>query len=117
MRNTDCCSARAGVTYTVTQDADNSLHIGDEVGNKCECKYEWILVDKSYGNMNLKEKFALVFKGEPEKSFIKAAVMNSDESLTSDGQSLFLSYLLKKNGDDFKTTVIDPILAEEATNK
>lgn len=62
--------------------------------------------------MNLAEKFALVFKGEPEKSFIKAGIMNSDESLTSDGQSLFLSYLLKKNEDDFKTIVVDPILAE-----
>lgn len=69
---------------------------------------------KSNVIMNLTEKFALAFKGEPEKSFIKAGVMNSDESLTTDGKELFLAYLLKKNGPAFKTEVIDPILAEEA---
>ncbi len=64
--------------------------------------------------MNLIEKAKLAFKGEPEKSFIKAGVMDSNENLTNEGQSLFLTYLLKKNGEDFKTTVIDPILAEDA---
>ncbi len=64
--------------------------------------------------MNLKEKFAIAFKGEPEKSFIKAGVMNTDESLTADGQALFLAFLLKKQGSEFKTEVVDPILEEEA---
>ncbi len=72
------------------------------------------LVNKNYSNMNLKDKFAIAFKGEPQKSFIKAGVMNPDESLTSDGKELFMAYLLQKNGDDFKTTVVDPILAEDA---
>ena len=96
-------------------------------GDGCPCrKHNWcerdddVEIIKSSVNSNamtsLKEKFALAFKGEPEKSFIKAGVMNSDESLTTDGKEVFLAYLLKKNGDDFKTTVIDPILAAEAAD-
>lgn len=68
-------------------------------------------------NMNLIEKAKLAFKGEPEKSFIKVGVMESDESLTEEGQELFLTYLLKKHGDDFKTTVVDPILKEAEGTK
>lgn len=83
------------------------------LGRCTYCVGDEILPKSKTFSMNLKEKFALVFKGEPEKSFIKAGVMNSDESLTTDGKELFLSYLLKKNGDDFKATVVDPILAEK----
>lgn len=72
-----------------------------------------ILINQSAPNMNLKEKFAIAFKGEPEKSFIKAGVMNVDESLTEDGQALFLAYLLQKEGNAFKTEIVDPILAEQ----
>ena len=64
-------------------------------------------------NMNLKEKMALVFKGEPEKSFIKAGVMNVDETLTTDGNSIFMTWLLKKNGAAFKKEVVDPILEDQ----
>lgn len=78
--------------------------------------FDLVVTSSQSSNMNLKEKFSLAFKGEPEKSFIEAGVMNSDESLTTDGKELFLSYLLKKNGDDFKTTVIDPILAEQTND-
>lgn len=61
---------------------------------------------------SLREKMALVFKGEPEKSFIKAGVMNTDETLTSDGQAVFMAWLLKENGTKFKSEVVDPILAD-----
>lgn len=71
----------------------------------------------SSNTMNLNEKLALVFKGEPEKSFIKAGVMNTDESLTSEGQTLFHAWLLKKHGADFKTEVVDPIIAEMKNSK
>lgn len=75
------------------------------------------LISSKAVNMNLIEKAKLAFKGEPEKSFIKAGVMDSNENLTPEGQQLFLTYLLKTNGADFKKTVIDPILAEEETSK
>lgn len=62
---------------------------------------------------SLTEKFALAFKGEPEKSFIKAGVMNQNETLTTEGQAVFMAWLLKANGAAFKKEVVDPILAEE----
>jgi len=62
---------------------------------------------------NLAEKFVTVFKSEPEKSFRKAGVTNGDDQLTTDGQTVFLSWLLKKHGNDFKTEVIDPILEDQ----
>lgn len=44
---------------------------------------------------------------------VKVGIMNTNESLTSDGQAVFLAWLLKMNGDAFKTEVVAPILAEK----
>lgn len=68
-------------------------------------------------SMELTKKFALVFKAEPQKSFIKAGITDANDILTSDGQAVFLAYLLKQNGDAFKKDVVDPILADEAASK
>lgn len=67
--------------------------------------------------MTLKDKFALAFKGEPEKTFIKAGVMGIDGTLTAEGRELWTTWLVKKFGDDFKKEVVDPILAETAADK
>ena len=67
--------------------------------------------------MNIKESFAIAFKSEPDKSFRKAKVTNGDDILTEEGQSVFLSWLLKKNGDDFKKEVVDNLLAEQEKEK
>lgn len=64
-------------------------------------------------NMNLKEKFITAFLSEPEKTFRKAGITNGDGLLTDEGQKVFLSYLLKKEGITFKTEVVDVLLAEE----
>lgn len=63
--------------------------------------------------MNLKEKFTQIFLQEPEKTFRKAGITNGDGILTDDGQKIFLTWMLGKNGAEFKTAVVDPILAEE----
>lgn len=63
--------------------------------------------------MTLKERFQMLTKGEPEKSFIKAGIMDMSGSLTADGRELWTQWLVKKFGDDFKKEVVDPILAEE----
>lgn len=68
-------------------------------------------------SMNLQERVAIAFKGEPEKSFIKAGVMNIDGTLTVEGREVWTAFLVKKFGDEFKTTVIDPMLAEEKAEK
>lgn len=70
-----------------------------------------IINSKITNNMNLLEKFALMSKGEPEKSFIKAGVMEMNGKLTEDGKQLFFMFLLKKFGAEFKTEVVDGILA------
>src|SRR6185369_14303435 len=74
--------------------------------------FELISINQS--TMDIKEKFQLAFKSEPEKSFRKAGVTNGDDYLTDGGQKIFLSWLLKKNGADFKKEVVDSLLEEEA---
>ncbi len=64
-------------------------------------------------SMTIKEKFLLAFKTEPEKSFRKAGITNGDDLLTEEGQVIFLSWLLKKSGEEFKKEVVDGLLAEE----
>lgn len=64
-------------------------------------------------NMNITEKFALAFKSEPEKSFRKAGITNGDDFLTEDGQKIFLSFLLKKYGNEFKAEVVDKLVEEK----
>lgn len=68
-------------------------------------------------NMNLTEKFALAFKAEPEKTFIKAGVMKADGTLTTDGSAIFMGFLLKKYGADFKKEVVDEIVKNDTDNK
>src|SRR3990167_10070166 len=63
--------------------------------------------------MNLKDKFTLAFKGEPEKTFRKTGITNGDDFLTEDGQHVFLGWLLKKHGEEFKKDVVDDILKEQ----
>lgn len=103
-------------------DGDTGIIVSVADGKYCDVKNDrtgkvanhhqenFVLISTNYINMNLLEQAKLAFKGEPEKSFIKAGVLDSNENLTADGQQLFLTYLLKKHGEDFKTTVIDPII-------
>lgn len=65
---------------------------------------------------NVKEKFVALFIKEPEKTFRKAGITNGDGFLTSEGQEVFLGYLLNKYGDDFKSQVVDEIVKEEKSN-
>lgn len=95
------------VTVTTNGESEDRFYSGNIYFKKQDVK------PKNNYMTNLKEKMALVFKGEPEKSFIKAGIMNADETLTSDGQAIFLAWLLKNEGDAFKKEVVDPILAEE----
>ncbi len=62
--------------------------------------------------MSLVKKFTLAFKKEPEKSFNKSGITDDNDILTTEGSQVFLGWLLKKFGDDFKKEVVDPILAE-----
>ncbi len=78
----------------------------------CVCSRD-IVLESNKNNMNIKEKFALLFKGEPEKSFIQAGIMNTDETLTSEGKEIWTAWLVKKFGTEFKTDVVDKLLEED----
>ena len=64
-------------------------------------------------NMNLLEKATLAFKSEPEKSLRKSGITNGDDILTDEGVKIFLSWLLRRNADEFKKEVVDVILKEQ----
>ncbi len=74
-------------------------------------------VNKDGQNMSIQEKFVLAFKSEPEKTFRKTGITNGDDLLTDEGQKVFLSWLLKKNQDEFKKEVADEILADIENEK
>lgn len=73
------------------------------------------LITTNNTTMNLKQKFTNLFLTEPEKSYRKAGITNSDGILTSEGQEIFLTYLLKKD-TNFKSEVVDQLLKDEETN-
>lgn len=64
----------------------------------------------NYSNMSLIKDFALIFKGEPEKTFQKAGITDAHDVLTEEGSQVFLSWMLKKHGEEFKKEVADEIL-------
>lgn len=73
-----------------------------------------------YKNMNIIEKAVIAFKSEPEKSFIKAGIIDSSGMPTTDGIKLVVGFLLKDKdfAPKFKTDMVDAILAEvETENK
>ena len=101
-------------------------HYSEPVWNVCmnsggvtsiEEKDLTLIENKKMSQINIKEKFTLAFKSEPEKSFRKTGITNGDDFLTDDGQHIFLSWLLKKHGADFKTEVVDDLLKEAEEEK
>lgn len=78
---------------------------------------EMVSNSKKDKDMDIIQQFRLSMKGEPEKSFIKAGIMDINENLTNDGKQLFIEWLLKENGDQFKKEVVDPILADMEADK
>lgn len=97
-------------SFSGRNDCWNIRKDNGEIAYNAECELELLS-----GNveLNMKEKFIQMFLKEPEKSFRKAGITNGDGLITSEGQTLFLTYLLGKNGDAFKTDVVDGLLAEE----
>ncbi len=75
---------------------------------------EWfeLLSNKNNIMANLKEKFVGIFISEPNKTFRKVGITNGDNMLTSEGQEVFISWLLQKHGDEFKTEVADKMVEE-----
>lgn len=118
--NKTCGDAKPGVNYTIGyRQGGTTPYIYIDSREVCSCTEDWILISKanSLTQTNMLEKFKQSLLKEPQKSFRKAGITNGDNMLTSDGNAIFMSYLLEKFGADFKTEVVDPLLAEEATEK
>ena len=67
----------------------------------------------SNSNMNIIEKFKLALKPEPEKSFLKKGITDTDGMLTSEGTSLYLSWKLSQDKKAFNDEVISKIELDE----
>ncbi len=73
-----------------------------------------LLEDSQTNTMsNLKSKIKNLFRSEPEKSFIKAGIMDETMELTADGKDVFLGWLFGQNKDDFNTEVVQKLLADQ----
>lgn len=108
-----CCSAQADKWYCVYLSYNGTLSIGDDKNDPCQCTLEWTLITKNNSkHMNIKEKFAVALTPEPHKTFRKLEITNGDNILTDDGVKIFLTWLLGKNQDAFKTEVCDPMLID-----
>lgn len=66
---------------------------------------------------SLVQKFADLFIKEPQKSFRKSGVTDTNDQLTSDGKELLMNWLLAKHKDEFLKDVITPILEAEEAKK
>ena len=93
---------------------DYAVYFDDEYNGKFE------LINKeddksslTNKNMNIKEKFNQLFLKEPEKSFRKVGITDESDILTEDGQNIFLSWLLKQKGEQFKKEIVDKLLEED----
>jgi hypothetical protein len=62
---------------------------------------------------SLKQRVKMMFTGEPERSFIKAGIMNENKELTQDGKDIFIDFMFEKHKAEFKTEVVDKLLEEE----
>lgn len=66
---------------------------------------------------NLVTTFKSLFVAEPQKTFQKAGIVDTNGDLTPDGTKVFLAWMLQTNGVAFKTAVADQIVAEQEANK
>ncbi len=82
-----------------------------------EWNYTLVKKNNKFSMTNIIEKIKLLTKSEPDKSAIKAGLRNTSDEFTCDGKEAFIEYLYQKNKADFDTTIVQPILKDEANNK
>lgn len=60
------------------------------------------------------QAFNNIFTSEPQKSFLKAGIIDASSNLTPEGHDVFVAWLFRKadNQAAFKAEVVDPIIAQ-----
>lgn len=97
-------------------DCNNPVVLQDDGTKYYPYEHNLELITNKTIMTNVKEKFIGLFTKEPEKSYIKAGLMDNDKIATEDGIRVFVSYLMTKS-DDFKSEVVDKMLKEEEGDK
>lgn len=104
-----------GLNHLVS-DGDK-LELVEELTAQPQKDYSFSLKPELTNNKTIMSNLITIFKNitrsEPNKTFVKAGVMNEDLSLTNEGQQLFIQYLFDTYADEFKTKVVDKIVAEQ----
>ena len=88
--------------------------------SSCYCyEPEMELVSRSKKNtiMDIKEKFILARKKEPQKSFFKAGITDEQDMLTKEGKEIYLTWRLAKDEKEFNEEVVQDLLKEEEKEK
>ncbi len=85
---------------------------GDRINNNYKSRWE-VITKETNMISDLMQQFRLSRKGEPEKTLIKAGVIDENENFTDEGKKLFNAFLLGKFGTEFKKEVVDPLLMEQ----
>lgn len=119
---TEASSLRAGymgtiTSFTKTTWASQSLGSGyyflDGVIDVWEKDLELINETKTFMS-NIAEKIKMMTMGEPMKTFVKAGIATVDGTFTPEGKQAFFDFLVSKFGDDFKTAIVDKLVAEDS---
>jgi hypothetical protein len=94
-----CHSFKMGEIRTITHIVGEHIY-STQLGNSTGCYVtpcDIKLINNN--NTNMLEKFKLAFMSEPEKSLTQAGFIGSDGMITSDGQKIFLTWLLREAED------------------
>lgn len=86
--------------------------------NGCSCEYNWILIEKNnklkkQTMSNIIDKIKLNKMAEPDKSLVKAGIIEMDGSVTNNGRYVLDDFLIKKFGADIKKDYADDIIADQ----
>ncbi len=122
--NDDWGGLRKGDTGTVTNiQQDGAVDVRKDTNGYVEPSSSpqnlELLENKKTIIMSLKEIVSGLFTTEPQKSRQKAGITDEKGKLTTDGESVYINYLLSKEPTTagFDDVIVKPVVAEMEKNK
>ena len=104
----------SGGSYHYTAFTKDGVMINSCNGCLGDSNFEpYISENKKTFMSNIIEKFKILKMVEPQRSFLKAGIADSNGNFTEDGHKLFNEFLISKFQSEFKTEVVDQILAAD----